>query len=70
MRIETTEALIGHRPEFQAGGDLAVYQREVEVLGSERLYRIFPASRGTAALQGLATHFDRFTFTSHSMHLV
>ncbi len=38
--------------------------------GSERLYRIFPASRGPEALQDLAKHFGRFTFTAHSMHLV
>lgn len=69
MRIETTEAVIGHRAEFQADGDLAVYQRDVEVSGSERLCRLFPASRGTEALQDLAEHFQRFTFTSHSMHL-
>lgn len=70
MRIETTETVIGHRAEFQTDGDLAVYQRDVEVSESERLYQVFPASRGQEALQDLAKHFDRFTFTSHSMHLV
>lgn len=70
MRIETTDALIGHRAEFLADGDLAVYQREIGVPDSECLYRVFEAGRGYAALQDLAEHFHRFEFRAWSKRLV
>jgi hypothetical protein len=70
MRIETTEAVIGHRAEFQADGDLAVHQSEVGAPERERLYHVFEADRGAEALQDLAKHFDTFEFRSYSMRLV